>query len=185
MVTQEYFDLALSEVQPELGLKNDDKLHFAYKRGIYHYNKYVTEICTLLDTIVSRMKRSQTMSRQALLLTGEMGSGKTALAAYLAHQSKFPFIRLISADNYVGFSDSSVCASIAKIFSDAYKSNLSVIILDDIERIIGFTIGPRFSNAILQALLTCIRRPPSELVLFSFLVCNVVCNDVWLCLCVL
>ena len=51
-----------------------------------------------------------------------------------------------------------ICSSIDKIFTDAYKSQQSIIILDDIQRLIGYTMGPRFSNPILQALLTCIRR---------------------------
>ena len=40
--------------------------------------------------------------------------------------------------------------AIAKIFEDAYKSPLSLIVLDDIERLLEFVhIGPRFSNAVL------------------------------------
>jgi vesicle-fusing ATPase len=48
-----------------------------------------------------------------------------------------------------------------KIFEDAYKSSLSLIILDDIERLIEYIdIGPRFSNAVLQALLVLIKKQP-------------------------
>jgi hypothetical protein len=37
------------------------------------------------------------------------------------------------------------------VFEDAYRSPLSVIILDDIERLLEYVpIGPRFSNTILQ-----------------------------------
>ncbi|KAJ8319895.1 hypothetical protein KUTeg_001482 [Tegillarca granosa] len=40
------------------------------------------------------------------------------------------------------------------IFDDAYKSPLSCIIVDDIERLLDYVpIGPRFSNLVLQALL--------------------------------
>jgi vesicle-fusing ATPase len=38
-------------------------------------------------------------------------------------------------------------------FMDAYKSEEAIVILDDIESLIDFVnIGPRFSNAVLQAL---------------------------------
>lgn len=48
-----------------------------------------------------------------------------------------------------------------KTFDDAYKSPLSLIVLDDIERLIEFIhIGPRFSNAILQTLLVLIKKKP-------------------------
>merc|ERR1712048_425981 len=41
------------------------------------------------------------------------------------------------------------------------KSPSSLIILDDLERILQFVaVGPRFSNTVLQALLVLIKRPP-------------------------
>jgi len=52
---------------------------------------------------------------------------------------------------------------IAKVFEDAYKSPLSIIILDDIERLIEYVrIGPRFSNLILQTLLVLVKRSPPK-----------------------
>ena len=50
------------------------------------------------------------------------------------------------------------------MFEDAYKSPLSLIVLDDIERLLEFVhIGPRFSNQILQALVVLLKKkPPNE-----------------------
>lgn len=46
-----------------------------------------------------------------------------------------------------------------KIFDDAYKSPMSCIIMDNIERLIEFIdIGPRFSNTILQAVLVLLKK---------------------------
>ena len=40
-------------------------------------------------------------------------------------------------------------ASIHQVFESAYKSPLSLIILDDLERILQFVeVGPRFSNTV-------------------------------------
>lgn len=51
---------------------------------------------------------------------------------------------------------------IIKVFEDAYRSPLSVVILDDIERLLEYVaIGPRFSNIILQALLVLTKRIPT------------------------
>lgn len=48
------------------------------------------------------------------------------------------------------FSEIGKVNAIAEIFEDAYKSSLSMIILDEIERLIDYVdIGPRFSNTIL------------------------------------
>lgn len=42
-------------------------------------------------------------------------------------------------------------SQVLKVFEDAYKSPQSIIILDDIERLLEYVgIGPRFSNVILQ-----------------------------------
>jgi len=68
---------------------------------------------------------------------------------------------MISSEQFVGDSEYSMIAKITKIFDDAYKSDLSLIILDDIERLIQYIhIGPRFSNVILQALLVLIKKAP-------------------------
>eukprot|EP00352_Strombidinopsis_acuminata_P009253 CAMPEP_0176376636 /NCGR_PEP_ID=MMETSP0126-20121128/28342_1 /TAXON_ID=141414 ORGANISM="Strombidinopsis acuminatum, Strain SPMC142" /NCGR_SAMPLE_ID=MMETSP0126 /ASSEMBLY_ACC=CAM_ASM_000229 /LENGTH=180 /DNA_ID=CAMNT_0017738183 /DNA_START=1668 /DNA_END=2210 /DNA_ORIENTATION=- len=95
------------------------------------------------------------------MLEGKNGCGKTALAASLAYESKFPFVKLITPESFVGFSDFAKISAIVKVFEDAYKSPLSLIVLDDIERLIEFIhIGPRFSNPVLQTLLVLIKKKP-------------------------
>jgi vesicle-fusing ATPase len=45
------------------------------------------------------------------------------------------------------------CSQITRVFEDAYRSPLSVILVDDIERLLEYVaIGPRFSNAVLQVI---------------------------------
>jgi vesicle-fusing ATPase len=53
---------------------------------------------------------------------------------------------------------------IHKVFMDSYKSPLSLIIIDDLERIIDYVpTGPRFSNTVLQTLLVLLKKiPPDE-----------------------
>merc|ERR1719163_2010679 len=63
----------------------------------------------------------------------------------------------------IGYSESSKCQTIHKVFLDAYKSPLSLILLDDIERIIDYVpIGPRFSNTVLQTLLVLLKKVPPD-----------------------
>uniref|UniRef100_A0A9L0JTH9 Vesicle-fusing ATPase n=1 Tax=Equus asinus TaxID=9793 RepID=A0A9L0JTH9_EQUAS len=50
-----------------------------------------------------------------------------------------------------------------KIFDDAYKSQLSCVVVDDIERLLDYVpIGPRFSNLVLQALLVLLKKAPPQ-----------------------
>jgi vesicle-fusing ATPase len=63
----------------------------------------------------------------------------------------------------IGLQESTKCAMITKVFEDSYKSPLSIIILDDIERLLEFvSIGPRFSNVILQTILVLLKRIPPK-----------------------
>ena len=49
------------------------------------------------------------------------------------------------------------------MFDDAYKSQLSCVVVDDIERLLDYVpIGPRFSNLVLQALLVLLKKPPPK-----------------------
>ncbi|KAJ1678386.1 transport between ER and Golgi ATPase protein, partial [Spiromyces aspiralis] len=53
--------------------------------------------------------------------------------------------------------------AINKIFSDSYRSPLSVVIVDDIERLLEWVhIGPRFSNSVLQALMVLLKKQPPK-----------------------
>ena len=52
---------------------------------------------------------------------------------------------------------------INKIFNDAYKSNLSLIVIDNIDRLVEFVqAGPDFNNYVLQALLVLLKKIPSN-----------------------
>jgi vesicle-fusing ATPase len=86
------------------------------------------------------------------------------LAAHIATKSEFPFIKLVTPQALVGFRDEVAKKDyLHKVFTDAYKSPLSILILDNIERMIEWNpVGPRLSNTILQALLTLLQAPPPK-----------------------
>lgn len=163
-----------------------------------------------------------------LTLTGPPHSGKTALAAKIAEDSQFPFIKICSPDKMIGHSEISKCQAIKKVsaavgchlshagtltftgwskstsahcldlplpllclssllspffvcfcsqvFDDAYKSQLSCVVVDDIERLLDYVpIGPRFSNLVLQALLVLLKKAPPKV--------SVVVNELCMSLC--
>lgn len=99
----------------------------------------------------------------SILLEGPPNSGKTALAAKMAILSDFPFIKICSPDDMVGFTEAAKCIQIRKIFDDAYRSHLSCILVDNIERLLDYgPIGPRYSNLTLQALLVLLKKLPPK-----------------------
>lgn len=162
MVTMNDFEKALVEVQPAFGMGKDSFARCLLGGFLVHGDRCndLLSAGKLFRDEVARSARSPLVS---VLIEGKPGTGKTALAALLAVQSGFPFVRLISPQTYVGYSEPAKCAAIAKAFDDAHKSPLSVIVIDDIERLIEYTpIGPRFSNIVLQTLMIlCKKTPPN------------------------
>ena len=55
--------------------------------------------------MVKQIKESQRTPLLSVLLAGKSDVWKTALAAHIAKQSNLPFIKLISPENYVGYSE--------------------------------------------------------------------------------
>jgi hypothetical protein len=49
-------------------------------------------------------------------------------------------IVFISAEKYLGYAETAKCLAISKVFEDAYKSPLSLVIFDDIERLLGLDL---------------------------------------------
>ena len=65
----------------------------------------------------------------------------------------------------VGLSDAQKIAEIAKSFAVSQSSALSLIVVDDIERLIDWVPkSGTFSNAVLQALLVLFRRRPPKVI---------------------
>src|SRR6202035_164303 len=86
---------------------------------------------------VEQVRTSDRTHLVSVLMHGPAGSGKTALAASIAMNSEFPYIKLISPESMVGFNESAKVQYLSKVFNDSYKSPSSIIVVDNIERILG------------------------------------------------
>ncbi|CAJ0751789.1 17464_t:CDS:2, partial [Entrophospora sp. SA101] len=89
---------------------------------------------------IEQVRKSSRTPLVSVLLHGPPSSGKTALAATMAMASEFPFIKLISPESMVGYSESAKMTAINKVFNDSYKSPLSVIVMDNIERLLDWVL---------------------------------------------
>merc|ERR1712000_56554 len=159
-VTRSDFYNSLSEVPPAFGVSTAEFANAA-PNGIIDYGEAFAHVMKTCKLFVQQVENSNRTPLVSVLLEGTVGCGKTALASNLAVTSGFPYVKLISPEQMVGFSETAKCAKIAKIFEDAFKSPLSVIVVDDIERLLDYVpIGPRFSNAVLQTLLVLLKRQP-------------------------
>jgi vesicle-fusing ATPase len=155
------FDKAFEEVRPAFGV-SEDELQDCLTQGIMHYSPFVDNILEEGSLIIKQVQDERTPMYTAVL-HGPSGCGKTALAAKIALDSGYPFVKLLSPNNMVGFNEPMKISHIQKVFEDAYKSPLSVIVIDNIERILGWSaIGPRFENSVLQALMVLLKKLPPK-----------------------
>ncbi|KAJ5683771.1 uncharacterized protein N7477_000116 [Penicillium maclennaniae] len=156
------FHRALEEVKPAFGV-SEEELSSRIQYGVIHYSNVIKEIMREGELFVKQVGQAEATPLFSVLLHGPPGSGKTALAARIAIDSGFPFIKLISPEDMVGFSEPAKISHISRIFDSAYKSQTSIVVIDNIERIIDWVpIGPRFSNSVLQALMVFLRKQPSH-----------------------
>ena len=161
-VTMADFELALLEVKPAFGASTD-QFERCMLNGMISYGEKYEKLVSTMQSLIEQVRVSERTPMLTCLLEGNAGSGKSALAAALALKSAFPFMKLLTSDGFVGASEAAKCQALAKLFDDAYKSPLSLIVLDDIERLLEYvSIGPRFSNVVLQALFVLLKRQPPQ-----------------------
>lgn len=162
-ITRSDFTMAMiNDIKPAFGVSSESVERYVMN-GIIKWGQPVTDVLDNGKLVLQQTQSSNRTPLVSLLLEGPPGSGKTALAAHLAAESGFPFVKVCSPEDMVGFLEGGKCNAIKKIFEDAYKSQLSCVVVDDIERLIDYVpIGPRFSNLVLQALLVLLKKNPPK-----------------------
>ncbi|SCM05927.1 N-ethylmaleimide-sensitive fusion protein, putative [Plasmodium chabaudi adami] len=162
MITKNDFLNALKETKPAFGAE-EDIIDNLLSNGIINYGNQYENIENTCKLLIKQVVDNSNTKLMSVLLHGDSGTGKTTIAAYMAKCANFHFTKFITPENLIGYSESGRINYINKIFEDAYKTPLSLVILDNIERLIDYTrIGPRFSNSILQAIMILIKKKPKK-----------------------
>lgn len=156
------FEHAFEDVKPAFGV-SEVEMQRCLRGGIIHFSPSIEGILDEGKLMVQQVQKPGSTPLFSAILHGPPGSGKTALAARIALNSEYPLIKLCSPDDMIGFNEAMKIGHMQKIFDNAYKSPLGVVLLDNIERIVEWVpIGPRFSNPILQALMVLLKKNPPE-----------------------
>lgn len=160
-IHMEDFLRALDEVHPLFGVSEED-LDRCVEGGIIHFSPHIDKILKNGRDFINQV-RTGTTPLLSVLLHGPRGSGKTALAARIAMDSEFPFIRLVRPVDMVGMNEIQKIQHLSKIFTDAYKSPCNALVLDNIELLVDWVpVGPRFSSAVLAAIKGLMENKPPK-----------------------
>ncbi|KAI0161379.1 P-loop containing nucleoside triphosphate hydrolase protein [Xylariaceae sp. FL1272] len=161
MVLRDDLMLALDDIQPAFGV-SEDQLKLSMPNGIIHYSPYIESILSTGIRFAQAVRTSEKLNLFSLLIHGPHGAGKTALATEIGLKSQFPLVKIVRPVD-TGASESMKLEYLRRVFSDAYKSTLSIVILDNIEKIIEWNpIGPRFSNAVVQYISALLEAQPPK-----------------------
>lgn len=141
------FELALKEVIPQHGAKLEDVLQALPHGGLIDYSEEYRKKREEIEGLVEYVKIYNNQVNNAIgetgaiqsislsvLLVGEAGAGKSSLAAAVASQSGFPFIKRISAVDLLGMTAAQKVATLNRAFEDSKRSGLSMLILEDIDQ---------------------------------------------------
>lgn len=168
LITRDDFMGALQDVRPAFGVA-EESLQRCISNGMIPFSSAVHNLLAEGEKLVEAVKVSGD-SLMSALFYGPPQAGKSAVAATVALKSGFPYVKLVTAENMTGMTEQQKVAHIQQVFADAYRSETSVVVIDDIETIIEWSdVGPRFSNLLVNALRTMTRqRPPADKPLLVF-----------------
>ncbi|KAL3456352.1 P-loop containing nucleoside triphosphate hydrolase protein [Aspergillus heterothallicus] len=153
---------ALDEIQPAFGV-SEDEIKMRIEHDIINYSDDIDMILKEGEALTRGLTLPDQAALWSTLLHGPPGSGKTALAAQIALDTGAPFIKMVCPEDIAGLSEMAKIQHILRVFNDAYKSQRSVVIVDDIESIIDYvSTGPRFSNSVLQTLRVLFKKHPPK-----------------------
>lgn len=134
-VSQQYFLRALKDVKPMFGV-DDESL----QADIIFYDDNLVSIVGNFQQALQSLSSGKTFNQLNYLISGPAGTGKASLAKYLAQQSRFPHIQILTADKLVSATTGRQIEIIDEVFARARQSaEPSVIILDTIEDLIEAT----------------------------------------------
>jgi len=109
---------------------------------------------------MKRLLKSKGLSTYSVLISGPHLSGKSSISGFLSKKDNlFPLVKIIGGELLIGKGELESATRINDIFHDITKSNQTLLILDDVETIVSYShVGPRFSNAVVQALMVILKK---------------------------
>lgn len=121
-VTRSDFMNALAnDIKAAFGVSAED-FEVYIRNGIVNFSPKIHEILEEGQLRVNQTIKSEMTPLVTLLLEGKPNSGKTALAAKMAMNSNFPFLKFCSPQSMIGYSETSKAEAIKKVTYQPYTA---------------------------------------------------------------
>lgn len=147
IVTMRDFLNAAEEVVPMFGKVSEDITEITRRPFIYW--DVVQELNDQAIEVISNLNSGHMYK---IVVSGKPHTGKTKFVAHLAKQSKMSCIRMVTPEKLLKVPDRS--KYIIDMYEQCLKSDSSILILDNLERLVEWSIGYRFNNQTLQTIMT-------------------------------
>ncbi len=146
-VNMGHFETAIANYTPKFG-KSEHDLDY-----------YIEDKTIMVDNIISNKPL------QVIVINGDTQTIKTSKSVLLAQKINYPYIKVISNNDMIGYSENSKTQYIKDIFNEAYSSPQSVIIIDNMDSIVeyynnGGTMRMMFS--LYNSLKTLLSKKPTK-----------------------
>jgi len=155
MVELEDFQLALKEIFPAFGSVYED---------MSKYMRYGLLPLPDLDPnlLVEYVNKLPANIYEKILIYGEHGCGCSAWVANLIKNAKYDFVKFITPYSFVEMNEGEILRAIAQILRDSFRSKTSLLVFDDLERLIRLTRlgGISFSQYLFTGLLSLLNENP-------------------------
>jgi vesicle-fusing ATPase len=114
-ITRDDFMHALAnDVKPAFGVSAED-FELYIRNGIINWGMQVADVLEEGQLRINQTINSELTPLVTILLEGKPNSGKTALAARIAMNSEFPFLKFCSPQSMISYSETAKAESIKKV----------------------------------------------------------------------
>lgn len=151
VISKEHFEIAIKKITPAFG-NSLNRINKIIPTNIIESNNGKYEEILNFLTSSSKFKK--------LLVSGNIGTGKTMVLGYFAKKLNIGFTKLITCADILGMDERQKINLLSTIINDAHITEESLIILDDVDILIDYLeLGNNitFSNRTYQTLITILK----------------------------